>query len=158
MWRWQAAWLAPLVFKTSVGLDKVLGGFDSHAPPPTKLLPCDRSLLEVNWDISCAIESPNHPPIRGNAPRNATISGRGSLSWSWDCSCWCAAQDMPRGLKPPRGELPGNGNWFERSPAAGCNASIRMRRRILPLRLIRARWPKPWNAGSNRVRAPDRRG
>jgi ferredoxin-type protein NapH len=26
--------LAPLVFKTSVGLNKVLGGFDSHAPPP----------------------------------------------------------------------------------------------------------------------------
>jgi hypothetical protein len=28
------AWLALLVFKTSVGLLKVQGGFDSHAPPP----------------------------------------------------------------------------------------------------------------------------
>ena len=25
--------VAPLVFKTSVGLDKVPGGFDSHSPP-----------------------------------------------------------------------------------------------------------------------------
>ena len=25
--------VAPLVFKTNVGLNKVLGGFDSHSPP-----------------------------------------------------------------------------------------------------------------------------
>jgi len=28
--------LALLVFKTSVGLNKVPGGFDSHAPPPSR--------------------------------------------------------------------------------------------------------------------------
>ncbi len=38
MWRWKAAWLALLVFKTSVGLDKVPGGFDSHAPPPSEVI------------------------------------------------------------------------------------------------------------------------
>jgi hypothetical protein len=42
MRRWQAAWLAPLVFKTSVGLNKVLGGFDSHAPPPTGVQRAER--------------------------------------------------------------------------------------------------------------------
>ena len=26
--------MVPLVFKTSEGLERVLGGFDSHSPPP----------------------------------------------------------------------------------------------------------------------------
>jgi len=30
--------VALLVFKTSVGLNKVPGGFDSHAPPPVRFL------------------------------------------------------------------------------------------------------------------------
>lgn len=32
--------VALLVFKTSVGLNKVSGGFDSHPPPPQFDVPC----------------------------------------------------------------------------------------------------------------------
>jgi hypothetical protein len=53
--------VAPLVFKTSVGLDKVPGGFDSHSPP-----------LPSGWAVAMTAE--DHLPHPYSVPSASKLT------------------------------------------------------------------------------------
>jgi hypothetical protein len=53
--------VALLVFKTSVGLNKVPGGFDSHPPPPN--LPGIPKARRLTWPLRNMLKRVTQPPI-----------------------------------------------------------------------------------------------
>ena len=110
--RWLAAWLAPLVFKTSVGLYKVPGGFDSHPPPP--------------WSFRV--------PMNPSALRATTSHENRSSSSSSSSSIWAQGEfgdeDDSQGNRPFASPLtpalsPGGGEGDRRRAAAWFMAPMR---------------------------------
>jgi hypothetical protein len=92
--------VALLVFKTSVGLNKVSGGFDSHPPPPASIC-----------DLRFAIYEPARPPPFGRSAPEAQVpgnrldhpsSGPCSIGCSMlDVRCWMLSPSLHPSITPP---------------------------------------------------------
>ena len=107
--------VAPLVFKTSVGRENVLGGFDSHSPPPffpgnlqgVTSLQNNVSKPQRSWGGIAATKMKNDKYTIYNVKTIRRVATTESSRWMAECRSNTVIRHPPRSARwlPPADRL-----------------------------------------------------